>query len=144
LSGGNKRKLSVAIAMMGNPPVLLLDEPSTGMDPEAKRFMWTVIQNISTKKKKTSVVITTHSMDEAEALAERIGIMVAGKFICLGTAQHLKSKYGEGYEIYVRAVNPTQEEIEDYLKMKKLDKEAKIDMDEVRRQLKDSDVPGLE
>lgn len=51
LSGGNKRKLSVAIAMLGNPPVIFLDEPSTGMDPQARRFMWTVISNISTTKK---------------------------------------------------------------------------------------------
>jgi len=51
LSGGNKRKLSVAIAMLGNPPVVLLDEPSTGMDPKARRFMWNVISRISTKRK---------------------------------------------------------------------------------------------
>ncbi len=51
LSGGNKRKLSVAIAMLGNPPVIFLDEPSTGMDPEARRFMWSIISNISTMKK---------------------------------------------------------------------------------------------
>lgn len=51
LSGGNKRKLSVAIAMLGNPPIIFLDEPSTGMDPEARRFMWTVISNVATLKK---------------------------------------------------------------------------------------------
>jgi len=51
LSGGNKRKLSVAIALIGNPPIVLLDEPSTGVDPQAKRFMWTVISNISTLRK---------------------------------------------------------------------------------------------
>lgn len=73
-SGGNKRKLSVAIAMLGNPPTVSLDEPSTGMDPAARRFMWSVISRISTKRKSSSVILTTHSMEEAEALSTRIAI----------------------------------------------------------------------
>jgi ATP-binding cassette subfamily A (ABC1) protein 3 len=85
LSGGNKRKLSVAIAMLGNPKVIFLDEPSTGMDPEARRFMWNVIDRVSTKTKKSSVVLTTHSMEEAEALCTRMAIMVNGEFRCLGS-----------------------------------------------------------
>ena len=113
LSGGNKRKLSVAIAMLGSPPILLLDEPSTGMDPEARRFMWSVISNVSTKMKQSTVIISTHSMEEAEALASKIGIMVAGKFRCIGSSQHIKSKYGQGYEIYIRATQPTKEEIKE-------------------------------
>jgi ATP-binding cassette subfamily A (ABC1) protein 3 len=68
-SGGNKRKLSVAIAMIGNPPVIFLDEPSTGVDPAARRFMWDVISRISSVRKTTSIVLTTHSMEEAEALS---------------------------------------------------------------------------
>lgn len=72
-SGGNKRKLSVAIAMLGNPPIVFLDEPSTGMDPEARRFMWNVISRISTKRKQSSIILTTHSMEEAEALSTKIG-----------------------------------------------------------------------
>ena len=99
LSGGNKRKLSVSIAMICNPPILLLDEPSTGMDPEARRFMWKVIHKISIRKKKSSVIMTTHSMEEAETLCQRIGIMVNGQFKCLGSANYIKEKYGEGYEI---------------------------------------------
>ena len=85
MSGGNKRKLSVAMALIGNPPIVFLDEPSTGMDPMARRFMWTVISRISTLRKKSSVVLTTHSMEEAEALATKIGIMVNGEFKCLGS-----------------------------------------------------------
>lgn len=77
-SGGNKRKLSVAIAMLGNPPIVFLDEPSTGMDPEARRFMWNVISRISTKRKQSSIILTTHSMEEAEALSTKIAIMVDG------------------------------------------------------------------
>ena len=70
LSGGNKRKLSLSISMFCNPPIILLDEPSTGMDPEARRFMWSVIHKMSTKGKKSSIIMTTHSMDEAETLCK--------------------------------------------------------------------------
>lgn len=64
--------------------------------------MWTIISNISTQRKKSTVVLTTHSMEEAEALCPKIGIMVQGKFRCFGSAQHLKNKYGMGYEIEVK------------------------------------------
>lgn len=77
-SGGNKRKLSVAIAMLGQPSIVFLDEPSTGMDPAARRFMWDVISRISTVNKSSSVILTTHSMEEAEALSSRVAIQVEG------------------------------------------------------------------
>ena len=109
LSGGNKRKLAVAISMICNPPIILLDEPSTGMDPEARRFMWAVIHKISTRQGKSSVIMTTHSMDEAETLCRRMGIMVNGEFVCLGSAQEIKDKYGSGFEIDVR-IMPLKEE----------------------------------
>jgi len=92
LSGGNKRKLSVAIATIGNPPVVFLDEPSAGMDPEARKKMWKVINEI--KSKQTSIILTTHSMEEAEALCDRIAIMVGGRIRCLGTSTHIKNKFG--------------------------------------------------
>eukprot|EP01083_Nonionella_stella_P193083 713449_1 len=95
-SGGNKRKLSVAISMMGNPPVVLLDEPSTGMDPLARRQMWQFIRCTMNGR---CVLLTTHSMEECEALCHRLGIMVAGQLKCLGTPQHLKSKFGRGYQL---------------------------------------------
>eukprot|EP00743_Colponemidia_sp_Colp-15_P004647 GILK01005008.1.p1 GENE.GILK01005008.1~~GILK01005008.1.p1 ORF type:complete len:2608 (-),score=498.63 GILK01005008.1:139-7962(-) len=110
-SGGNKRKLSVAVAMIGNPPVVFLDEPSTGMDPVSRRFMWDVISRISTERKQSSVILTTHSMEEAEALCSRIGIMVGGTFRCLGSAQHLKNKFGQGYELDIKTQNPTDEQM---------------------------------
>ena len=84
LSGGNKRKLQVAIALIGNPPVVFLDEPSAGMDPEARRFMWKIIDRISTFKKQSSVLLTTHSMEEAEGLCSRIAILVDGSLKCIG------------------------------------------------------------
>jgi ATP-binding cassette subfamily A (ABC1) protein 3 len=74
LSGGNKRKLSVAMSLIGSPPVILLDEPSAGMDPEARRFMWGVVAKVSQEKKSSGVVISTHSMEEAEALSTKMGI----------------------------------------------------------------------
>ncbi len=87
LSGGNKRKLSVAMSILGNPPIILLDEPSAGMDPEARRFMWTVVARISQQRKKSAVILTTHSMEEAEALSTKMGIMVqGGVFKCFGSS----------------------------------------------------------
>ncbi len=77
LSGGNKRKLCVAIALVGNPPIIFLDEPSAGMDPEARRFMWSVVAKIA-ERKTSAIVLTTHSMEEAEALSTKMGIMVKG------------------------------------------------------------------
>ncbi|KAL3669971.1 hypothetical protein V7S43_005343 [Phytophthora oleae] len=95
LSGGNKRKLSVAIAMIGSPSILFLDEPSTGMDPVSRRFMWDVISEISTYNKESTVVLTTHSMEECEALCTRVGIMVGGELKCLGSAQHLEIHFDD-------------------------------------------------
>merc|ERR1719164_24583 len=102
LSGGNKRKLSVAIAMIGSPPVVFLDEPSTGMDPVARRFMWDIIANISTRSNESCVVLTTHSMEEAEALCSRVGIMVGGRLRCLGSCQHLKNRHGGGLMVELK------------------------------------------
>ena len=127
LSGGNKRKLSVAISMICSPPIILLDEPSTGMDPEARRFMWSVIHKMSTMGNKSSIIMTTHSMDEAETLCKRMGIMVNGEFVCLGKANEIKNKYGYGYELNVR-IKPMTEEQEDemYIKKYNLDRNMKI------------------
>ena len=112
LSGGNKRKLQCAIALIGNPPIVLLDEPSTGVDPQAKRFMWTIISNISTLRKQSTVVLTTHSMEEAEALCTKMGIMVNGSFKCFGSSQHIKDKYGTGFEIEVKIAQLADAELQ--------------------------------
>ena len=117
LSGGNKRKLSVAISLLGNPQIVLLDEPSTGMDPEARRFMWSIIHKTSKKGKKSSVIMTTHSMDEAETLCQRMGIMVNGEFVCLGKASQIKEKYGYGYEIDLRIKPLTIEQQNEYIRI---------------------------
>ena len=117
LSGGNKRKLSVAISLLCNPQIILLDEPSTGMDPEARRFMWSIIHKISKIGKKSSVIMTTHSMDEAETLCKRMGIMVNGEFVYLGKASQIKDKYGYGYEIDLRIKPLTVQQQNEYIQI---------------------------
>ncbi|KAH7462518.1 hypothetical protein KRP22_004939 [Phytophthora ramorum] len=111
LSGGNKRKLSVAIAMIGSPKILFLDEPSTGMDPVSRRFMWDVISEISTYNKESTVVLTTHSMEECEALCTRVGIMVGGELKCLGSVQHLKNRFGDGLMFDAKLQAPSSETV---------------------------------
>jgi ABC-type multidrug transport system ATPase subunit len=98
-SGGNKRKLSLAVAMMGDPKIIFLDEPSTGMDPQARRAMWDVICSATRGR---SIILTTHLMEEAEALCQRIGIVVKGRLACLGSVQHLKKRFGKGYTVELK------------------------------------------
>jgi len=102
LSGGNMRKTSVAMAVIGEPPVIFLDEPSSGMDPFARRFMWGAIQDIAEERQQSVVVLTTHSMEEAEALCGKIAIQVAGQLRVYGTAQEIKAVYGKGYDINLK------------------------------------------
>ncbi|CAF1010970.1 unnamed protein product [Brachionus calyciflorus] len=98
LSGGTKRKLAYAITLFGSPNVFLLDEPSTGLDPQSKRTFWnTILKNSISEHKST--ILTTHSMEEAEALCQRIGILVKGELKCLGSSQYLKEKFGTGYTL---------------------------------------------
>jgi len=106
-SGGNKRKLSTSLALIGNPPIVFLDEPTTGMDPVARRHLWNAISNV--RDAGASIVLTSHSMEECEALCSRLSIMVNGKFRCLGSAQHLKNKFGEGYTLIAQIVNRREE-----------------------------------
>ena len=99
-SGGNKRKLSTAIALVGKPNVLFLDEPTTGMDPGARRSLWNAL--LKTARSGKSIVLTSHSMEECEALCTKLAIMVNGEFQCFGTTQHLKSKFAQGYSLIVK------------------------------------------
>ncbi|XP_050098673.1 phospholipid-transporting ATPase ABCA3-like [Anopheles aquasalis] len=99
-SGGNKRKLSTALALMGNPAVVYLDEPTTGMDPGARRQLWDVVCKERAAGK--AIVLTSHSMEECEALCTRLAIMVNGEFKCLGSTQHLKNKFSNGYFLMIK------------------------------------------
>ena len=97
-SGGMKRRLSVAISALGNKKIIFLDEMTTGMDPQNRKHVWDMVKEL---KKGRIVIMTTHSMEEAEALGDNIGIMSEGKLIALGNLLHLKSKFGGGYKIKI-------------------------------------------
>lgn len=96
LSGGNKRKLSVAIALCGNSKLVMLDEPTAGMDIGARRALWDMLKSYRSNR---IIVLTTHYMDEADVLGDRIGIMADGKLLCLGSSLFLKNRYGAGYKL---------------------------------------------
>ncbi|KAB5536413.1 hypothetical protein GE09DRAFT_326681 [Coniochaeta sp. 2T2.1] len=97
LSGGNKRKLSLAIALTGNPDVLVLDEPSSAMDAAAKRKMWKVLADVSPGR---SLLLTTHSMEEADALATRAAIL-SRRLLAVGTTQVLRERYANLYHVHL-------------------------------------------
>jgi ABC-type multidrug transport system ATPase subunit/uncharacterized membrane protein YagU involved in acid resistance len=110
LSGGNKRKLSLAIALTGNPSVILLDEPSSGLDAAAKRIMWRTLETIVPGR---SILLTTHSMEEADTLANRAGIM-AKRMLALGTTEQLCQRFGDTLHVHLvskTAPHSTDEEM---------------------------------
>ncbi|NXG95048.1 ABCAA protein, partial [Stercorarius parasiticus] len=105
LSAGITRKLCFALCMLGNPTVLLLDEPSTGMDPNGQRRVWKMIR-AALKTQETGAILTTHYMEEAEAVCDRVAIMVSGQLRCIGSIQYLKNKFGKGYLLEIKAKDP--------------------------------------
>nr|KAF6302321.1 hypothetical protein mPipKuh1_009311 [Pipistrellus kuhlii] len=113
-SGGTRRKLSAALALLGKPHLLLLDEPSSGMDPRSKRFLWKAITE--EVREGCAVVLTSHSMEECEALCTRLAIMVDGSFRCLGTPQHIKDRFGAGHTVRVGlSAGGSQRELSEHL-----------------------------
>eukprot|EP00252_Welwitschia_mirabilis_P007191 TRINITY_DN18340_c0_g1_i1.p1 TRINITY_DN18340_c0_g1~~TRINITY_DN18340_c0_g1_i1.p1 ORF type:complete len:520 (+),score=89.88 TRINITY_DN18340_c0_g1_i1:193-1560(+) len=97
-SGGMKRRLSVAISLIGNPSVVYMDEPSTGLDPASRSKLWSVVKQA---KQDRAIILTTHSMQEAEVLCDRVGIFADGRLQCIGTTGELKSRYGGLYVLTV-------------------------------------------
>lgn len=97
LSGGSQRKLSLGIALMGNPSVVLLDEPSSGLDAAAKRIMWRTLRSIVPGR---SILLTTHSMEEADALANRAGIL-AKRMLAMGTTESLRQRFGDALHVHL-------------------------------------------
>ncbi|MFL5731037.1 MAG: ABC transporter ATP-binding protein, partial [Cytophagaceae bacterium] len=95
LSGGQRQRLALGIALLNEPKILLLDEPTTGLDPTARREIWNILEKLR-KEKGTTMILTTHYMEEAEYLCDRILIMDKGQFLAEGTLAELISKHGEG------------------------------------------------
>jgi ATP-binding cassette, subfamily A (ABC1), member 3 len=98
LSGGMKRRLQVAIALVGDSKVIVMDEPTSGLDPYNRRSLWELIKNY---KQGRTIILTTHYMEEADALSDRIVLMNHGKVKCCGSPLFLKDRFGSGYRITV-------------------------------------------
>jgi len=113
LSGGMKRRLSVAISLVGNPKVIFMDEPTTGLDPDSRRSLWEVLLKVKPGK---CLILTTHSMEEADILTDRIGIMSRGELRVIGSNIHLKNKYGEGYSLRINFDELDEGRVKEYIK----------------------------
>lgn len=113
LSGGNKRKLVCAMSLIGCPTIEFLDEPTTGVDPVSCRSLFKMLKQLNN----SSMILTTHRMDEAESLCDNIVIMINGRFVCYGSPGHLKSLYGTGYNISVKGndLNETAQYCQNYM-----------------------------
>ncbi len=107
LSGGQKQRLAVACALVGDPRILFLDEPTTGLDPQSRRMLWDVV--LAFKRDGGSVVLTTHYMDEAQRLCDRVGVVDHGKMIALGTPQELIDSLGGNQIVEVSVAEPAGE-----------------------------------
>lgn len=103
LSGGQKRKLSVGIALIGDSKLVLLDEPTSGMDTTTRRRFWEMLKNY---KKDRIIILTTHYMDEADILGDRICIMAEGEIQCCGSSLYLKNRFGVGYQLTIAKQQP--------------------------------------
>jgi len=112
LSGGQKKRLAIAMSMVGNPSIILLDEPTTGLDPTSRRQIWDIITKAKANR---SIILTTHSLDEADILSDRIAIMSNGSLKCIGTSMHLKNKFGSGYRLSVNYSPPNRQIVDDYI-----------------------------
>ena len=106
LSGGLRRRLLVGIAMLAEPPLLVLDEPSVGLDPESRRDLWDLLRDY--RRRGATVLLTTHSMEEAEALSDRVGIIHDGALLALDTIANLRAAHGFDFKISYLADGRTQ------------------------------------
>jgi ABC-2 type transport system ATP-binding protein len=110
LSGGQKQRFSIAAALVNNPVAIFLDEPTTGLDPQARRNLWDLVQQI--KAKGTTVIITTHYMEEAQILCDRVAIMDEGKIIALDTPEKLiKDLLGRGFKPKEQVLSASLEDV---------------------------------
>ena len=110
LSGGQKQKVGLALSLVNNPEMLFLDEPTTGLDPQARRAVWEVIREL--KKEGRSIMLTTHYLEEAEVLADRVAIMNKGRIAAMGTPAEIIAQHGSGERLEVRG----DQKLADYLR----------------------------
>ncbi|KAI3974176.1 hypothetical protein MKX01_033427 [Papaver californicum] len=112
-SGGMKRRLSVAISLIGDPKIVYMDEPSTGLDPASRNQLWNIVKHA---KKDRAIVLTTHSMEEAEALCDRLGIFADGSLQCVGNPKELKARYGGSYVFTMTTSVSQEDEVENLVR----------------------------
>jgi ABC-2 type transport system ATP-binding protein len=110
LSGGQKRKTGMALSLVNSPELLFLDEPTTGLDPNARRAVWEVIRGLKTRGK--TIILTTHYLDEAENLSDRVAIMDHGKIVATGTTEEIIKQHGSGERLEIRGSKELAEYIE--------------------------------
>ncbi|XP_074063624.1 phospholipid-transporting ATPase ABCA3-like isoform X3 [Macrotis lagotis] len=113
-SGSTKQKLSNAIALLGFPPIIFLDEPSSGMNPIAQRLLWDLVTQ--TRESGKVIILSSKSMEECDALCTRLAIMVNGKLQCLGSPQYLKKKFSKGYILMAKIKSDSKENEMEYFK----------------------------
>ncbi len=116
LSGGQKQKLGMALSLVNDPEVIFLDEPTTGLDPQARRAVWEVIRKL--KNEGRTVMLTTHYLEEAEELADKVAIMDHGKIVAAGTTEEIENKYGSGQKLVVKAKEDLLKFLQENTKLK--------------------------
>ena len=123
LSGGQKQKMGLALSLVGTPELLFLDEPTTGLDPNARRAIWDVIRGLKAKGK--TIILTTHYLDEAQQLSDRVAIMDHGKIVAMGTSDEIIEHHGSGERLEIRG----SEQLARYIKA---NTELQVDYDNSR------------
>ncbi len=126
LSGGQKQKTGLALALVNTPELLFLDEPTTGLDPNARRAIWEVIRGLKAKGK--TIILTTHYLDEAQQLADRVAIMNHGHIVAMGTSDEIISQHGSGERLEIHG----SEKLADYIKA---NTELQVDYNEARGEI---------
>ncbi len=124
LSGGQKQKMGLALSLVNTPEMLFLDEPTTGLDPNARRAIWEVIRGLKAKSK--TIILTTHYLDEAQQLSDRVAIMDHGKIVAMGTSDEIIAQYGSGERLEIHG----SEQLAKYIKA---NTELHVDFDPARR-----------
>ena len=130
LSGGMKRRVSVAISLVSDPKIIYLDEPSTGLDPENRRQLWDILAKLKGKK---AIVLTTHSMEEADVLCNRIAIVNNGILRCIAPQVRLKTLYGGGYHLEINCQKERYLKIQRQMQRRRARKEKQNQVKQIQK-----------